>query len=67
MYTSIVSSSNEQIDRITAALPWLDAEDTPTWIKAITALKAVFTNFGGFAKEHGMGWLTMEQRADVVI
>ena len=34
-------SPNEQVNRLVSALPWLDAEDTPTWITAVTAFKAV--------------------------
>lgn len=33
--------SSVQIDRLTKALPWIDAETTSTWITAITALKAL--------------------------
>ncbi len=39
-------SPTEQVDRLVSALPWLDAEDTPTWISAITALKAASTIIG---------------------
>ena len=33
-------SPTDQVERLAAALPWIDAEDTATWIKAVTAFKA---------------------------
>jgi hypothetical protein len=45
-YQPVELSPSAQVQRLEAALPWIDAEDTGTWHTAITAFKAISTVVG---------------------